>query len=133
MNLEMHNVFFSNDDYVSNCLYMSEINRDHLALRKHKCKEMPVELLSRTKGCCASSVAGMGQDYGRAMDRTTGLSGKPASPMQRNVRPTRSHEWRNAGLSFTDGDTLASLAKLQPRFSGCAAACASEPDFPKLR
>lgn len=93
---------------------------------------MAVELLSRTEGCCASSVARVGWDYGGAMDRTTGLSGKPAFPM-RNVRPTRSREWRNADYRSFDGDILAALAKLQPRISGRAAACASEPDFPKLR
>jgi len=33
------------------------------------------------------------------------------------------------GLSFTDGDTLGSFAKLQARSGDCAAG----PDFPKLR
>jgi hypothetical protein len=37
------------------------------------------------------------------------------------------------GLSFTDGDTLGSFAKLQARSGECAAACALGPDFPKLR
>lgn len=81
------------------------------------------------RGIVARAEGLRGRDYGGAMDRTTGLSGKPASPM-RNAANTVAQIAR--GLSFTDGggDTL-SLRNY--RYAPVVAPHRRESDFPKLR
>lgn len=111
--------FFSNDNYVSNCP-LSEIDRGQLRSERHRGKEMPVVSHCRERRD-AARPAWRGWDGIMAgqWTETTGLSGKPASPM-RNVRPTRSHEWRNAGYRSP-------MAIPSPRLRNCNHASAAAP------